>query len=601
MFPASRITRRETLQAGAVALLGGLVPNSAAPAETAPKHERLPGHRNLFNGDCTFLFGDEFVADLKGKYERENLHWFIDLLADCGVDTYVNNPIAQVPWYPSKRTPNILTGYKRGDREFFRRHFRVGAAKDKVEKAMDEEARRLNRYLDLAEAGVNWVAEISKACRRRKLSPWLSIRMNDVHGANSWEGSYMNCALLRNPKYRLGGREINPRDGVNRMLQSLDYSHREVRDYMLLVIRELVEDYDYEGLELDWLRCPFCVDAPAPKEKIDTITKWHGEVRELTRTRARQTGKPYPLGLRIPCRLGQLRAVGLDVKAMVDDGIVDFVNFSNSWQTTWDVPYDQLRRELGEKVAFYGVIEDAPNWLNVYDPKSKKKSNRLLTTSPELLRGNAAGKLVMGVDGIETFNFFCSDEFVHDTSDDAGLPRRAEERPARYPMLRGLDRLDELRGNPKHYALATRQGPWQVPLFEYADQVPVLLEPDRKQAFRLTMSAEPADRGLELVVQVVTERTEKVPDLGVSFNGSWPSFAAKETDRLLFPAGRYTHHAPEHRAFDYHLEPSAIRDGWNEILVFNGSHQAKTAEERRSNTVNILSVEVAVKKKGTGE
>jgi hypothetical protein len=49
------------------------------------------------------------------------------------------------------------------------------------------------------------------------VSPWLSIRMNDMHGANSWEGSYMNCALQKDPRYRLSGREVNPHGGVNRM------------------------------------------------------------------------------------------------------------------------------------------------------------------------------------------------------------------------------------------------------------------------------------------------------------------------------------------------------------------------------------------------
>src|SRR5262245_27006960 len=86
---------------------------TAAAAEAIPP--RLPGHRNLFNGDCTFLFGERFVEDPKAKYDVRTLHWFIDMLADCGVDTYLCNLNAQVPWYPSKRTPNILAGYKRGD------------------------------------------------------------------------------------------------------------------------------------------------------------------------------------------------------------------------------------------------------------------------------------------------------------------------------------------------------------------------------------------------------------------------------------------------------------------------------------------------------
>lgn len=555
----------------------------AASAETP---QRLPGHRNLFNGDCTFLFGDNFVADPKARYDKKTLHWFIDMLADSGVDTYLCNPNAQVPWYPSKRTPNILAGYKRGDREFFRKHYRADAPKERVEKAIDGNVLFLNRYLDLAEAGVNWVDEISRACRRRGVSPWLSIRMNDMHGANSWEGSYMNCALQRDPKYRLNGREANPRDGVNRMLQSLDYQHREVRDYMLLLIRELVEDHDYEGIELDWLRCPFCINAPASTEQIAMITKWHGEVRDLTRARAKQTGKPYPLGLRVPCRLGQLKAVGIDVKAMADAGIIDFVNFSNGWQTSWDVPYDQLRRELGDTVAIYGVIEDAPNWLNAYEPKSQKKSYRLLSASAELLRGNAAGKLAMGVDGIETFNFFCTDEGAHNPA--------ASERQARYPDLRNLDKLEQLRGQQKHYTLASRNGAYMFTLSEYAEQIPVLVEPECKQAFRLSMCAEPAD--LDLMVQVVVERGEKAPDLGVSFNGAWPNFEAKETEHLLFPTGIYTHHVPEHRAFNYRFKASAIREGWNEVLVINGSHERKAPEKRREHAANIVSVELAVKK-----
>jgi hypothetical protein len=527
----------------------------ALRSESPRGKARLAGHRNLFNGDCTFLFGDNFVADPKGKFDKRTLHEFIDRLAECGVDTYVLNPVAQVPWYPSKRTPNILTGYHRGDHEFFRGHFRPGLPRERLEKAMADEARMLDRYLDLAEAGVNWIEEMARACRRRQVSPWLSIRMNDMHGANSWEGSYMNCALQKDPKYRLRGLSVNPREGINRMLQGLDYQHREVRDYMLLVIHELVEDYDFEGLELDWLRCPFCIDPPASPENVALMTQWTADIRQLTQHKAKRIGKPYPLGLRLPPRLGLLKAIGLDVAALARAGIIDFVGFSNSWQTSWDVPYDELRRQLGERVAIYGVIEDAPNWLFALDARTQKKSYRLLSASPELLRGNAAGKLAMGVDGIETFNFFCSDETPHNLG--------AKDRQARYTELRDLDKLTRLRGQAKHYTLASMRGTFMFPLWELAEQVPAVVEPAGKQAFRLTMAAEPAASGLELVIQVVLDKTEQTPDLGVSFNGSWPTFAAEPTDRLLFPTGIYTHHVAEHRALNYRFQASAIREGWN--------------------------------------
>ena len=149
-------------------------------------------HRNLFNGDCTFLFFADVYQAVPGPYTADVFHRYVDLLADSGVDTFLINPNAQVPWFPSKRLPHILTGYKRGDRDFFRGHyppFDKDWTPEMLEKRLDGDVNFLNRYLDLAEAGINWIDELSKACRRRTVSPWVTVRMNDMHGANSWENS----------------------------------------------------------------------------------------------------------------------------------------------------------------------------------------------------------------------------------------------------------------------------------------------------------------------------------------------------------------------------------------------------------------------------
>lgn len=552
----------------------------------AEQPPRLPGHRNLFNGDCNFLLGEAFVTGPDEKYPAERLTWFIDMLADCGVDTYLNNPCAQVPWYPSRQIPNMLTNYRRGDRDFFRGHYPPGTDLARVERRITDFARYLDRFVDLADAQVNWVEVISQACRRRSVSPWLSVRMNDMHGGGNWDASHMNCALQRNPKYRLSGRKIDARGGVDEMLRTLDYEHPEVRDYMLAMIRELVEEYDYEGLELDWLRCSFCLDAPASPDDVAMITKWHREIRVLTERQAAQRGKPYPLGLRIPCRLGQLKAIGIDVKAMVDAGLIDFVNVSNFFQTTWDVPYEELRRELGDQVAIYGGLEAVPNWLDTYDPQTKTTTFRHLPTSPELIRGNAAGKLVAGVDGLETFNFFVADAAPHQPD--------PSKRRAKYPVLNKLADLASLRGLPKHYTLATRDGAYLFPLYEYAEQIPIIIEAQRKQAFRLTMAAEPADAPLELVVQVVTDRQDQPEALGVSFNGLTPTFEGAESDELLFPADNLTHHAAKHRASNFRLPVSAIRDGWNEVIVFN-DHSRRPQAVANEGAVRIVSMELAVR------
>src|SRR5262245_23586118 len=231
------------------------------------------------------------------------------------------------------------------------------------------------------------------------------------------------------------------------------------------------------------------------------MTQWTAEIRKLTNAKAKQTGKPFPLGLRVPCRLGMLKAIGLDIKDMARTGIIDFVSFSNFWQTSWDVPYDELRRELGPKVAIYGVIEDAPNGMEALDPTTGKKSFRLLSASNELSRGNTAGKLVLGVHGIETFNFFCTDEPDHNPLWNKGQTK--------YGSLHELRDLDKLRGKPKHYTLACANGPYNFPLWEYCEQLPALIEPAGKKAFRLSMCREPENT--ELVVQVVVEKSETAP------------------------------------------------------------------------------------------
>jgi hypothetical protein len=109
------------------------------------------------------------------------------------------------------------------------------------------------------------------------------------------------------------------------------------------------------------------------------------------------------------------------------------------------------------------------------------------------------------------------------------------------------------------------------------------------------MCAEPAGRGLELVVQVVVEKQDTLPDVGVCFNGSWPSFEREETDKLLFPNRPATHHLPEYQAYNYVLPVEAVREGWNEIVVYNGGHPGDAEQDSSSNTITIVSVEVAVR------
>ena len=556
------MNRRSLFQViGAGSLLAMRTGQPVAHSAYSQRQSVLARHRNLFNGDsCVYFYNPELWQPEGGPYTAKAIHRYVSLLARSGVDTFLINPNAQVAWYPSKKLQTVIDGYKRGDREFFRGHaVAIGITPDKMGEFLDRQVKFFNMYLDLVEQDVDWLAETSKACRAHGVSPWVTCRMNDMHGAANPEGSHFNCALFKQAKFRLSGRAMDPNDSPHISWMGLNYEHREVREFMLANIREWMEDYDFDGLELDWLRQPLCCELVAGQKQIDLMVDWMREVRALADARARRLGKPVPLGLRIPPNLGYMKSIGIDVKAQVGAGLVDFVGFSDIWQTTWCVPYDELRKELGPDVVFYGVVEDAPNWIrgfapSLVDPSSNSSGLgplnpglRYMAASPPMQWANAAGKLAMGVQGIEQFNFFCTDQ-----------PKIPGLR-CDYSALKGTEDLACLRGKPKHYCLST-PSTWMTKVVELPEQLPAVLRPQWRKEFRLSMCAEPPDRKLQLVAQVVIENHPHPPRLGVSFNENWPVFERVGTRDLLYPAGPYTQHTSDHLGLNFRLDASQIKD-----------------------------------------
>lgn len=552
-----------------------------------------PRNRILLNGDsCTFFYNPEVLQPEGGPYSARAVHNLVGKVADAGVDTFVINPSTQRAWYPSRKLPGITEGYRRGDREHFRAHAsceRIPA--DKMDGYLDNGVRFLNLYLDLAEAGIDWLRETSVACRARGLAPWFSIRMNDTHGANSPDGSYFNCPLFRDPAMRVNKHALNPADPAAPRREGLDYLKREVREYMLSVIREPLEDYDFEGLELDWMRDPICVAPPASAADTRVITDFILGIGELTKARGRAIGRPYPLGLRAPGDLNLLRDIGIDVRTLVKEGALDFFGPTNFWQTSWDMPFDGLRRELGEGIRLLGVVEGGPNWLKCRSSAVKADGTyldrnlgyRTMQYNPDHIRGNAAGKLVLGADGIEFFNCFF------------GWDRRVS-RDSAYEAIRGVGDLGTLRGKRKAYAFSTQF--WHplgtIPV-ERIEQFPCILEPDTRRAFRLPMAREP--EGMKATVQVVLDKTDPLPDLGTAFNGGWPTFRRTESGSLLSEGRDYDSVLEEQTILRFDFPSERILEGWNEITVFNNGHIRDAdmpVPERLKLAARIRSIEIVV-------
>ena len=490
---------------------------------------KLNNNRNLYNGDFgIFFWNSEMWQPEGGPYSAKAIHRFVDLLADSGVDTFLINPNSQVAWYPSKAIPTVLDHYVRDDPS-------IGLAD--VWWTTD----LLNPALDLKEAGVDCLAEAIGRCRERGISPWISVRMNDPH---------LGHPYLRSPLYQDG---------------QLNYERQEVRDYYFSLIREVVEDYDSEGLELDWLRSSTCCPSPASQQNVEMMTSWFSEIRTLTEAKARRTGQRFPLGMRIPGDYKRLREIGIDVEVLVKDGLLDFICPTHVMNTSWAMPHDRLRAEFGEDITIYGVTELMFNELMVYSKELDITTAPYVCASPPALRGNAAGKLVLGADGIQQYNFFVADQTrkFHNIPDLKG----------QYTALRNIHDLESLRGQAKHYSISSELGVWYGK-YDLPRPLPVILEPDGQHAFALPMCAEPTDPGLKLIVQIVVEKKKTLPEIGIGFNGEAPGSNARATDELLFPNGPSGHHLSKYQAYNYRFHVSQITEGWNELVVFNKGEES---------------------------
>ncbi|HXK44851.1 MAG TPA: hypothetical protein PL060_02775, partial [bacterium] len=330
-------------------------------------------NKNLFNVDCNGFFYKYNKKSLwyypeNRRFNAKHIHHCIDILAESGIDTLVVNSNAQVAWYPSKVVETNLDGYKRGNKSFFFGHL-LGQpmTRQQIEKYLHEMVTLMDRYLDLAEDGVDWLEEATKACRRNKINPWVSIRMNDMHGASLMpEFDFMNCKLFKNPQMRLKGITSNPEEPVQISWQGLNYEKVEVRNYMKALIQDCIENYDFEGIELDWTRWPLCCEVPAGEEAINTITQWHADIRKICEKKAKETKRPFYMGIRYAGTFDQLRQIGIDIPEMARQKLIDFVCPTNTWQTSWDTPCDKISQQLDDDIAVYGVIELGTNWLMVY-------------------------------------------------------------------------------------------------------------------------------------------------------------------------------------------------------------------------------------------
>ena len=223
------------------------------------------------------------------------------------------------------------------------------------------------------------------------IEAFYTIRVNDsaVGGEGailSWEGWGLWPAIKENPHWG------QPSPFWPAPYQHFNFAIQEVRDYKLAIIREVAENYDFDGIEIDW-RCGYgSLPFYHKWENRNHLTAFMRSVREMLQEVAEQRGRPYLLAARVPENIEGCHYDGIDLEGWVEENLVDILALGCN---SFDVDFDAFKRVTeGTHIKLYPSMDDHHRASGYEQPTT------------ELYRGAASTFLEQGADGIYAFNWY---------------------------------------------------------------------------------------------------------------------------------------------------------------------------------------------------
>jgi hypothetical protein len=297
-----------------------------------------------------------------------------------------------------------------------------------------------------------------------------------------------------------------------------NYAVKEVRDYRLSVIREVMEQYDFDGVHLDFLRHTPHLPPGRQWELRDRITGFLADARRVLQARAASRGRPVLLAARVPDSVKGANTDGLDIEAWAKRGLVDVLVIGT-------------RTIAVDLASFRNATQGTPvKLLPSFD--TFHATDGYQGPQPiELLRGVFGNYLHQGADGVGIFNYA------------AGSPEQAArlglepDRPSHTKTVATIGSLATIGTEPRFYA-ADRRGGYLYGEGYFSSnlgaQLPAVLRNDRTPTEVKLAVWEPVPAAAKAVLRVIVNRglpkdhgvhlregkeAEFRDELSVSFNG----------------------------------------------------------------------------------
>ena len=209
-----------------------------------------------------------------------------------------------------------------------------------------------------------WIAR----CRERGVRAWMSMRMNDVHFV-SIPRYFRNTTFWRTRRDLRRRPDLDPeKDIASWDSFAFNYVHREVQDYHFAMFKELVDRYDADGYELDWMRFTKHLTPGREREEAPVLTAFMRRCRAYVNETAARRGHPILISARVPTKYEEAKAKGFDPETWAREGLIDWLITTNFYDTNdFEIDVAGWKRRIGEANRSVRVFPGASDNLRKSD------------------------------------------------------------------------------------------------------------------------------------------------------------------------------------------------------------------------------------------
>ncbi len=225
-----------------------------------------------------------------------------------------------------------------------------------------------------------------------------SNRINDTHDSGHRpDKPYERWSELKqaHPEYLMGtvGEKL-----PHARWSAVDFSYQEIRDLCVQYYTEVCENYDVDGIELDFFRHLYLFGSVArgeiaSLEQLEMMTDMLAKIREMNETVGMKKGKPILVLVRVPDSKEYCRGIGIDIENWMAKGLVDIVAGSG-----------YFRLNYWKDLASLGENNNVKMYAGLSESRVKGEHPFLVRQQNAVFRARASAAWEAGIDGLYIFN-----------------------------------------------------------------------------------------------------------------------------------------------------------------------------------------------------